>query len=228
MWVKMHGSLRGVEEVMDQVIRAVREVIGRGLIVGTAGNISSRIPEDKYIVITPTAYKHVDMKRKDLVIVDMNGNIVKGKRKPSTELKLHLKIYSERSDVSAIIHTHSKYACVLAVCRMKIPVILDEMIQKLGGEIDVAEYALPGSIELAENAVKALKDKNAVLLANHGVVSCGKNMDEALENALLVERVAEIYVFSQLIGKTKTLPMNSIEVQSKLYMHRLKLNRYPS
>lgn len=208
---------RRIEEIMDQVVEAVREIIRRELIVGTAGNISARIPGSENIVITPTAYKSVNIKREDLVIVDMDGNVVEGKRRPSTEIKLHLEIYSKRSDVSAVIHTHSKYASVLAACRRKIPIILDEMVQKLGGEIDVAEYALPGSVKLAENVIEALKDKNAVLLANHGVVSCGRNMAEALENALLVERISEIYVFSQILGGAKTLPTKAIEAQRKIY-----------
>jgi len=109
------------------------------------------------------------------------------------------------------------YASAVAVNRMSIPPFIDEMVPFLGGSIEVAEYGMPGTDELAENAVKALGEKSAVLLANHGPLITGKNLDKALEGAEIVEHIAKIYVSALSTGKPALLPDEAVELQKSAY-----------
>jgi L-fuculose-phosphate aldolase len=153
----------------------------------------------------------------DLLTVDFEGKVVSGKRNPSSENRMHLAIFKARPDVGAVIHTHSVYASALAVNRMSIPAFIDEMVPFLGGSIEAAEYGMPGSDELAENAVKALGEKSAVLLANHGVLVTGKNLDKALEAAEMIEHIAKIYVTALTVGKPIMLSEETVEMQKSIY-----------
>ncbi|MEM2830821.1 MAG: class II aldolase/adducin family protein, partial [Candidatus Jordarchaeales archaeon] len=136
-----------------EIIRTAREMLQSGLVEGTEGNVSAKVGDDR-VLITPTSMSYMEMALEDLVLLDLNGNVLEGKRQPSSEKPMHLKVYNAREDVRAIIHTHSLYASVLAVLRKPLPPLTDEFMFKYGGTIEVAEYGLTGSEELAENAVK--------------------------------------------------------------------------
>ena len=162
------------------------------------------------------------------MIIDLEGDVIEGDRNPSIEHPLHCAIYKARPDVNAIVHTHCIYASAVAVLRKPLPPIVDEFVIRLGGQVEVAEYGQPGSEELAKNVVEALGPRNAVLLANHGALCCGPTMEVALHNALLLERVAHIYLLaSAAAGGEKhltTIPPEAIETQSQMFdlMKRMK------
>jgi L-fuculose-phosphate aldolase len=115
------------------------------------------------------------------------------------------------------MHTHSLYASVAAVAGMEIPPIVDEMVIKIGGSVRVAEYAFPSTEELAQRATESLGDRNAVLLRNHGLVGVGRTSWEALDTCLMVERVAQIFVYASLLGRASTLPPEIIEIEKELF-----------
>jgi L-fuculose-phosphate aldolase len=171
-------------------------------------------------VITPSGMPYGCLKPEDTVIINFAGDVVEGGRKPSSETPLHSAIYRARQDVTAVVHTHSTYASACAVARMAIPPILEDLVQVVGGGVDVAEYALPGSEQLAENALRALASKNAVLLANHGVVAVGPNIDEAFKAAILIEKAAKVYIYSSFIGTPKNLSDEDVSVMREFYLHR--------
>jgi L-fuculose-phosphate aldolase len=125
------------------------------------------------------------------------------------EHPLHLAIYNARSDVQAVVHTHSTYASALAVLRLPIPQIIDELVFQLGGQVEVADYAFPGSRELADNVVEALGPRNAVLLANHGGLAVGSTLDRAYQNALLLERAAHIFLLACAVDQKKIRTISS-------------------
>jgi L-fuculose-phosphate aldolase len=206
-----------LEELREELASVAREMAKLGLVSGGAGNASARAPTGELMVITPTQFefegrslKYEEMKPADVVVIDFNGNVVEGERRPSSEFRLHAAIYRIRPDVGAVVHTHSPFACVLAASRACLPPVLDEVALFLGGAIDVADYAPPGSAELAENAIAALGNKNAVILANHGAVACGRSPREALDNAVLLERAAMAYVLSRLLGGAVELPPDTV------------------
>lgn len=199
-----------------EIIRTAREMLQSGLVEGTEGNVSAKVGEDR-VLITPTSMSYMEMNVEDLVLLDVNGNVLEGKRHPSSEKPMHLKVYNAREDVRAIIHTHSLYASVLAVLRKPLPPLTDEFIFKYGGTIEVAEYGFTGSEELAENAVKALGNRAAVMLANHGVLCCGKSLSHALELAKILERMAKIYVMALMIGEPHQLPEKVVRNGATIY-----------
>lgn len=200
-----------------QVIKAGHELLKKGLVAGTWGNISSRIPESNLIAVTPSGCNYLNLSEKDIVIVDLEGNVIDGTLKPTSELLLHLTIYNARKDVQAIVHTHSVFASALAVAHKSIPPIIEDLVQLAGGSVDVAQYALPGTNELAQNAVKALGTKNAVLMANHGAVGCGQSLREAMTACELVEKSAQIYIYANQIGGANVLSDNDIKIMHDFY-----------
>jgi len=200
-----------------EIVEAGKRMLHKGLVIGASGNISIRISGEDKIVITPSQIKYDKIGVNDIVVVDFKKNVLEGDRSPSVETGMHIGVYETRPDVGAIVHTHSVYASAIASLGKKIPPFLDDIVLMLGGEIEVAEYGMPGSKELAENAVRALGKKNAVLLANHGSLSCGKDLEGAFVNAELVERVAKIFILSSLLGKPKNLPQEVVQLEQQIF-----------
>lgn len=213
-----------LDTLRNEIVRVGRTLIRKGLTVGSSGNISARIPGDSRIIITPSGVPFRVMRPEELVIVNIDGEILEGK-KPSSELPLHLKIYKNRPDINAIIHAHSVYCSVLAANHTPIPPILDEITVFLGGEVLVAKYAPPGTEELAKNALEALGKRKAVILANHGVVACGRDLNDALEVLIRVERVAKIYTLARLIGEPRRLPDEAIRREKEIYESLIRGSR---
>jgi len=206
-----------VNRLKAEVAQAGRRMLNKGLVSGTAGNISVRVPGGERMVITPSQMGYDLIGVDDIVTLDFERNVLEGERRPSTEAGMHIGVYKARPDVGAVVHTHSVYASAVASVRKAIPPFLDEMVLVLGGGIEVAEYGMPGSEELAHNAVAALGKKNAVLLANHGPLCCGKDLESALGNAELVERVAKIFILSSLLGKPQNLPPEAVELERNIF-----------
>ncbi|ADL07146.1 class II aldolase/adducin family protein [Thermosediminibacter oceani] len=198
-------------KIKQKVVEYGEKIVKEGLVVATWGNISARNGHDDVFVITPSGMSYTILEPDDIVEVDINGNPLSPGRKPSVETPMHAAIYRARPDVRAIIHTHSTNACACAVARMDIPCIMEDMACMVGGPVKVADYAPTGSQELARNVVKALGDRNAVLLANHGVVTVGRDLEEAFKLSLLVEKSAEIFIKAKLIRFPFSL--NESEVQ---------------
>ncbi|HHX94882.1 MAG TPA: class II aldolase/adducin family protein [Clostridia bacterium] len=194
------------QEERRQVLAAARKISGAGLVTGTWGNVSARCGEKDLMIVTPSGVSYDTLRMEDMVLVDGSGQVLEGRLKPSSEVSLHMGIYKNRPDVKAIIHTHSLYAAAFAVAGKSLPVILEETAQVIGHEVPVADYALCGTDSLAANAVKALgKDKQAVLLANHGLVTLGSSMAEALKKAQVIEKTSQVFIYAQILGGAKII-----------------------
>jgi len=199
-----------------RVVAACKKMVESGFVVGTWGNISTRI-EGRF-VITPSGMSYDKLSPEDMIIVDVNGNVVQGKWKPSTDTPLHVAIYKARKDVHAIVHTHSVFSSAVAVTGCGIPAIIEDLVQIVGGEVNVAAYAFPGTQEFAENAVKALSDRNAVLLANHGVVGVGRDLEEAFRVCEIVEKSAQILIYSKVLGNPIIIDKEDIKHLRKFFL----------
>jgi L-fuculose-phosphate aldolase len=147
---------------------------------------------------------------KDLVVLDLKGNIVEGKRKPSLDRIFHLAVYNARPDVFGIIHTHSPYATAFASLAKPILPLIMSLVIAAGGSVDVAPFAFPGSEELGQRVVEGLGKKNAVLMEQHGVLAVGKNLSKALAVAGTVENVAQIQAISETLGGARSLDQKTI------------------
>lgn len=183
--------------IVDSGLRMLRG----GYTVETWGNISARDPETNLVYLTPSGMDYTTIQEEDIVVLDLEGNIVEGHRKPSIELDLHLHVYQSRPEVQAVVHTHPIYSTVFSCCGEDIPMVIDEAAQVLGDVCRTAKYGLPGSKELAENCVEALgKTGNACLLRSHGAVCVGKNMDTAFKVCKVLEVTAQIYQLIRSMG----------------------------
>jgi len=169
------------------------------------------------VVITPSQKDYTRLTADDFVTIDMEGNIIKGEKNPSVEVPLHLEIYKRRSDVKSIFHTHSTYVTILAVTHTRLPVVMDELTVRLGGEVEVSEYAMAGTEELAKNVAEVLGKKNAALIANHGCVAVAGSVAGALENAVLLESAAKVYVLSKIFGTPVPLPEDVVSLEKELF-----------
>lgn len=165
------------------------------LFAGTSGNLSCYDREADLIYITPGSYPYDLMKPEDIMVIRPDGTIVDGEHRPSSEWRLHAEIYRSMNNVNAVVHTHSPYATALAVSHTGIPVILIEMVPFLGGDVPVAQFALPGTDEVGRYAVEAMmkEGRNACLMANHGVCAVGETLPQAHIRATYVEDAAKIY-----------------------------------
>ena len=209
---------------MKQIlIESGRKMLGKGLTVETWGNISLRDPQTGKVYLTPSGMDYSKLIEEDVVVFDADGYQIEGVRKPSIEKEMHLGIMAKRPDVNAVIHTHPVYSQVFAVLGMPIPAIIDESAQVFGGEVPVAKYGLPGSMELAEHVIQALGvENNACLMANHGAVCVGGTMDMAFRCCTVLEMTAQIYQLCLQIGKPNLIEPELIAVMKNLakdYFH---------
>ncbi len=205
------------EDIKSQIVHFGRQLSEKGLVTGTWGNLSARIPETSFAAVTPSGSNYSKLRPQDIIIVNMEGNIEEGKLKPSSELPMHLAIYRAREDIHAIIHTHSVFASSCAVAHKPIPCLIEDMVQVIGGSVEVARYALPGTAELAENAVFALGNKKAVLMANHGVIGCGISLAEAMLACELTEKAAQIFIYATQLGGANILSNEDVSIMHKFY-----------
>ncbi|MDY6893431.1 MAG: class II aldolase/adducin family protein [Chloroflexota bacterium] len=199
----------------DIVLKTAQHMAQNGLVVGTSGNVSMRLNErdgKELLAITPSGRNYDTLQRDDIVIVSFDGERIEGKFNASIETTMHIEIYKSRRNINAIIHTHSVYGSAVSVAGLDIPPILDDQVIYLGGEIKVTEYAPTGSDELTRNVISALGPRNAVILANHGTLGIGRDIDEAFTNCERLEHIAKIYIQALGIGKINLLSETALEV----------------
>ncbi|MEM2050302.1 MAG: class II aldolase/adducin family protein [Thermoproteota archaeon] len=201
----------------EKVAQTIRTLYRIGYVLSQEGNVSSRTNAVNKYAITPSQVPRNMIKASDILVVNEAGEVVQGKRNPSVETKMHLQIYFKRPDVGAVIHFHSIFATALATLHETIPPFLEELIPFLGESIPTVEYAMAGTEELALNVASSLIQRNAVLLANHGAVVCGKNLQDALHKTLLLEKAATIYLLARTVGTPKNLPEWAVEIGRELF-----------
>ena len=195
--------------VREKIIKAGILLKEKELIKGTGGNISVRT--DLGFLITPSGIDYNSLAISDIVELDMEGVVIKGERTPSVEKEIHRLIFKARHDVNAVVHTHSVYATSIAATRKDMMPITDNQVVVFGGSIKTVEYAPIGSKELAENVLTALGENGGVLLSNHGALSVGKTLAEAMFRAELLEDFAKIYILAKNAGGGVPLSESEIE-----------------
>ena len=182
-----------------------------GLSSGTSGNLSIYLKEEGVVLITPSGIGYFDTTPEDIVVMDLEGNIIEGTRKPSSEWHLHTLFYKNKPEARAVVHTHSKFCTTLATLRMPIKAVHYVIADAGTNEVPCAPYRRYGTEELAKVAVESAKESNAVLLANHGIVVCGKNLKSAYGLAKGMEYVAEIQVTAMSVGEPVVLSKEEMD-----------------
>jgi L-fuculose-phosphate aldolase len=200
------ASAKQEHTLRSGIVTACRHMNALGINQGTSGNISARF--GKRMLITPSGLPYDDMGADDIAAMPIEGEYGAwdGPLAPSTEWRFHLDITRARPEVGAIVHTHATYATTLAIARKEIPAC-HYMIAAAGGTtIRCADYATYGTKELSDNALKALEDRTCCLLANHGMIATGANLDKAMWLAVELETIARQYYLSLAIGGPVLLP----------------------
>ena len=199
--------MKFVDNPETAVLDAAKDMLRRGLVEGTAGNISAR-RSDGNIVITPSSVDYRDMQLDDLVLVDPDGAVLHAAdgRSPSSEMQLHLACYHAFDDIGSVIHSHPVWATMFAIAHQPIPACIDEFAVYCGGDVRCTEYAASGTPDVGANAVKALDGRGAALIANHGLVAVGPRPDKVLHITALVERTAQIVWGARALGGPVPIP----------------------
>jgi len=200
-------SVKSVANPESAVLAAAQDMLRRGLVEGTAGNISAR-RSDGNIVITPSSVDYRDMVLDDLVLIDPDGAVQHAKegRAPSSEMHLHLACYQAFDDIGSVIHSHPVWATMFAIAHEPIPACIDEFAVYCGGDVRCTDYAASGTPDVGVNAVKALEGRGAALIANHGLVAVGPRPDKVLHITALVERTAQIVWGARALGGPVPIP----------------------
>ena len=202
-----------MEKARKEIIEYGKKLVASNLTKGTGGNLSVFDRENGYMAITPTGIDFFEIQPEDIVIMDLEGNVVEGNRLPSSEWEMHLLQYKERTD-----------ATVLACLRWELPAT-HYMIAVAGKNVRCAEYATYGSHELALNATKAMRERRAVILANHGILAGANDLLNAFNIIEEVEYCSQIYYMAKSIGEPIVLPdeeMNLMAEKFKTYGQRIK------
>lgn len=198
-------------EEKKELVEYGKKMSAEGLSSGTSGNLSIYLKEEGVVLITPSGIGYFDTEPEDIVVMDLDGNIVEGSRKPSSEWHLHTLFYKNKPEARAVVHTHSKYCTTLSTLRMPIKAVHYVIADAGTDEVPCAPYRRYGTEELAKVAVEIAGKSNAVLLANHGIVVCGKNLKSAYGLAKGMEYVAEIQVTAMSIGEPVVLTKEEME-----------------
>ena len=201
-----------LENFKKTLIDACIYMAEKKLTLGTWGNISLRDPETGNIYLTPSGMDYYGCVTDDIIVYDKDLNLVCGNRRPSIEKDMHLMIMQNRKDVNVVIHTHPFYSTVFAVTEQTIPAVTEEFAQLIGNDVICAKYALPGTMELAGNALKALGDRNAVLLTSHGALCVGSNVQSAFIICEVLEKAAQVLIYSKLIGTARIIPEEEVKI----------------
>ena len=188
--------------IQSQLVQTAQRAYREKMFAATSGNLSVFDRESGKIYITPGSFPYEKMTPEDIMAIDLDGNILEGKHSPSSEWRMHAAIYRADKRVNAIVHTHSPYATAFAINHMRIPAVLYEMVFFLGGDIPVAECAIPGTPEVGETCVPVLKERNGFLMANHGALAVGDTLDRAYTRAVYIEDAAKAYSVALTHGKT--------------------------
>lgn len=217
------------EELKEEIIYYFKKQYDLGMLNTFEGNITVYLPESNTVLVTPTQQDKEKITTDMILEVDMQGNLLtppdKRGLKPSTELGMHLKIYELRPDIRAVIHNHSTYATAFALVGRPIANEMAEGFMFYGGDIPVCPYGRPGTPAVYASFEKYFvdKDKDVVLLANHGLVSGGHSLSEAFSKAEAVEKLARIVIASETLGPD--LPLSSVEKQALLEIYHSRRSK---
>ncbi|WP_352418651.1 L-fuculose-phosphate aldolase [Proteiniborus sp.] len=198
-----------MKEERELIVEYGKKLLTSGLTKGTGGNLSIFNREKGLFAISPTGIDYFQIKPEDVVVLNIKGEQIDGDKKPSSEVEMHRVFYERRTDIDAIIHTHTMYATTLACLNWLLPPV-HYMVALAGLDVRCAKYATYGTKELAENAFEAMKDRKAVLLANHGLLAGANDLLNAFNITEEIEYCAELYYRTKCIGEPVILPVEEM------------------
>lgn len=190
-----------LENLRKELFELHLELPKNNLVAWTSGNVSARDASSGLIVIKPSGIRYERLRPEHMVIIDLNGKIIEGDLKPSSDTASHLYIYRHRTDVGGIVHTHSSYATAFAAVNRSIPVYLTAQADEFGGSIPCGGFALIGGEQIGKVVIESIGNSPAILLKNHGVFTIGPDAESAVKAAVMVEDVARTSWLALQLGQ---------------------------
>jgi L-ribulose-5-phosphate 4-epimerase len=206
-----------LEKLKEELVDLHLELPKNNLVVWTGGNVSARDPETGHVVIKASGIRYEEMRPQHMVIVDLEGKMVEGDYKPSSDVYSHLYIYKHRPDVGGVVHTHSTYATAFAAVNKPIPVVLTAIADEFGGPIPCGGFALIGDDAIGKVVVECIGKSPAVLLKNHGVFTIGRNAKAAVKAAVMTEDNAKTVWLAMQIGTPDEIPQEDVDKLHERY-----------
>ena len=208
-----------LEELKERLVQLHLQLPKNDLVRWTGGNVSERDAETGLVVIKASGIRYEEMRPEHMLVMDMDGRLVEGNFKPSSDVHSHLFIYRHRPDVGGVVHTHSRYATAFAAVGKPIPCVLTAMADEFGGPIPCGGFALIGDEAIGKIVVETIGKSPAVLLKNHGVFTIGKDATAAVKAAVMTEDVAATVWMAMQIGKPDVIPQADVDKLHDRYMH---------
>lgn len=205
------------EEAQKLVCYAGKKLLEEGLVARTWGNVSCRI-DDEWCAITPSGKAYEELTPEDIVIMNYKTGEFEGDVKPSSEKGVHAGLYKERKDINAVIHTHQVNASTIAAAHRKMPAVLDDMAQLIGPDVRIADYALPSTKKMVKSCLKAMKGRNACIMANHGALCAAVTMDDCFAVAQVLEKSCKVFIEAEFLGGAKKLGKFDAAIMRQYYL----------
>ncbi len=205
-----------LEKLRQEVFESLLELPKNRLVTMHSGTVSGRDPATGNIVIKPTGFRYDRLTPSDLLVMDINGKILEGTLRPSSDTETHLYLYQHRPDIFGIVHTHSPYACTFAVLGRPIPAVMTSAAL-LGGEIPIGGYAAVGGEDIGSEIISKIGNCSAIIMQNHGVYTIASTVWQATIDAVEVEDLAKIALFSSMLGDPIKLTQAQIEEFQNIY-----------
>jgi L-ribulose-5-phosphate 4-epimerase len=200
-----------LKKLKEELLDLHLELPKNNLVMWTGGNVSARDSETGLVVIKASGIRYEDMNAKHMVVVDIDGKMVEGDFKPSSDVYSHLYIYKHRVDVGGVVHTHSRYATAFAAVGKPIPCVLTAIADEFGGPIPCGGFALIGDEAIGKVVIDSIGKSPAVLLKNHGVFTIGKNATAAVKAAVMTEDVAATVWMALQLGTPDEIPQADVD-----------------
>ena len=207
-----------LDDLRSVVCRLNAELPRHNLVAWTSGNVSARDPGTGFVVIKPSGIRYEELTPEGMVVVDLDGKVVEGKYKPSSDTLAHVYIYGHRQDVGGVVHTHSTFATAWATTGRPIPPVLTAICDEFGGPIPVGGYAKIGGDEIGHEIVRSIGSSPAILMKNHGVFTIGKTPEAAVKAAVMVEDVARTVFYALQLGQPDEIPPEEVARAHRRYL----------
>jgi L-ribulose-5-phosphate 4-epimerase len=207
-----------LESLRQEICRYHAELPRNNLVSWTSGNVSGRDPGSGWVVIKPSGVPYSELTPDNMVVVDLEGRVIEGQLKPSSDTFTHVYVYRHRAEINGVVHTHSTYATAWAAVGKPIPAILTAICDEFGGPIPVGAYAKIGGDEIGQEIIRSIGSSPAILMKNHGVFTIGKSPEAAVKAAVMVEDVARTAYFAYQLGRPDEIPPEEVARAHQRYL----------